>query len=682
MVIGYDTLDDVNTLEARNIADVYELVIGKAMSARDLSGVVTAGPLNQSQSHGGYWGRYPLSFKDHPEVWYMRISPKGRVGKPLRRGEVRQISVLVRQTATSKESQVTNVKLWLLPVDVLRFLVADNRQCDRGKATSGPMGVSVHGINLFENRATETSAFYTTKRCNTQSVLQSIATISYRDGEATLIRREAAMYPHYVIAASLAGLQFPDVAAPRDCNQNYTEPEWDVACKANGVAFKLLYDSYERATNSSEYLRLVCTAEDVCEQMSFVGYLDQRADPFYAGSMPDDMHKPSGMPLMVTIAICIACNPDRWGLATACGDDAFATKEAALFIESIMPSILSLDRGSGSVHGEQVHSFDVVINYTLSEIKNYILKMQSGQLNGKMGGVDPQRVDNAMSDSLQYLLCTGTAVCVDLFGLYPNCGGESADLYTDFGLASQLVDPVMVSRTQSAYSHGLGNTVSRWPILRTSTKGKRQLALAGVLVDVDRWLTTGKYNGVVLHPTAQASVSVRPEELDPTAVPAPPTQSLAAATRSSKKKKRPEALLADRGKLRGCIQVNCATEAVRSMFKEGCKDDIQRVIASDKLCGDAVQSASAILSDIIQQGAVVGMGDLFEITTYLVGPTSSVTCAHCENKVNVVQSVAFAGKLGKCTSCKHPRCLDCVSADIADPRGSNALVNCLFCCIT
>lgn len=681
MVIGYDTLDNVNTSEARTISDVYEMVVGKAMSASDLSGVVTTGPLNQSQSHGGYWGRYPLSFRDHPEVWYMRISPKGRVGKPLRRGEIRQISVLVRQTATSKESQVSNIKLWLLPVNVLGRLVADDRQCDRGKATSGPMGVSAHGINIFEHRATDTSTFHTTKRCSTESVLQSIATISYHDGESTLVRREAAMYPHYVIAASLAGLQFPDVAAPRDCNQNYTEPEWDMACNANAVSFKLLYDHHERATNSSEYLRLICTAEDVCEQMSFVGFLDQRADPFYAGSMPDDMHKPSGMPLMVTIAICIACNPTRWGLAAACGDDAFATKEASLFIESIMPSILSLDNGSGNVHGEQVHSFDVVINYTLSEIKKYILKMQSGQLNGKMGGVDPKRVDRAMSDSLQYLLCTGTAVCVDLFGIYPNCGNGSDDLYTDFGIASQLMDPVMVSRVQSAYSKGLGNTVPRWHNLRTSTKGKRQLALAKVLVDVDRWLTTGKYNGVILHSTAQASVSVRPEELDPTAVPAPPLQSLAAATRSSKKKKRPEALLADRGRLRGCIQVNCATEAVRSMFKEGCKDGTERIVASEKLNGDAVQSASAILSDIIQQGAVVGMGDLFEITTYLVGPTSIVTCAHCEHTVNVVQSVAFTGKLGKCTSCAHPRCLDCVSADIANPNDSNAIVNCLFCCL-
>jgi len=197
-----------------------------------------------------------------------------------------------------------------------------------------------------------------------------------------------------------------------------------------------------------------------------------------------------------------------------------------------------------------------------------------------------------MKASMCYLLYTGTAVCVNLFGLEPNQAGGINELYTGYGLASYLVDPVMASRSQSAYVLGLGDTMDRWPTLRTSTKGRRQQALADVLVEVDQWLKTGRYKGVVLHPTAQASVSVRPEELDPTATPAPPPAPATAAARSAKKKKRPEALLAERGKLRGANQQHCVNEAVRSMFKNGCKDDRQSAVASEKLCGEALYAAS------------------------------------------------------------------------------------------
>jgi hypothetical protein len=58
------------------------------------------------------------------------------------------------------------------------------------------------------------------------------------------------------------------------------------------------------------------------------------------------------------------------------------------------------------------------------------------------------------------------------------------------------------------------------------------------------------------------------------------------------------------------------------------------------------------------------MGDLFDLTTYLVSPSSAVLCADCDNRVNVVESVAFSGLFGRCGSGGHPRCLECVSRDI------------------
>ena len=97
MASAYDTLDHVNTDNAKTIADVYRLILGKAMEAKDLCGVVCTGPLNQSQSQSGDWGRHPLTFNGHNEVWHVRCSPPGRMGEPLMPCEVRRIAVLLRE---------------------------------------------------------------------------------------------------------------------------------------------------------------------------------------------------------------------------------------------------------------------------------------------------------------------------------------------------------------------------------------------------------------------------------------------------------------------------------------------------------------------------------------------------------------------------------------------------------
>ena len=116
--------------------------------------------------------------------------------------------------------------------------------------------------------------------------------------------------------------------------------------------------------------------------------------------------------------------------------------------------------------------------------------------------------------------------------------------------------------------------------------------------------------------------------------------------------------------MRGAGQQHCATEAARSLLRSANKSETLTAAASNELNGDALGAASGIFSDVLQQGACAGMSDLYKCTTYLVSPTSGVQCAHCEARVNVVQSVAFAGSLGACDVCEHPRCLACVSKDM------------------
>ena len=45
----------------------------------------------------------------------MRSAPKGRMGQALGRYEVRQVSVLIRKSATERFARIANIKLWRLP---------------------------------------------------------------------------------------------------------------------------------------------------------------------------------------------------------------------------------------------------------------------------------------------------------------------------------------------------------------------------------------------------------------------------------------------------------------------------------------------------------------------------------------------------------------------------------------
>lgn len=671
MASAYDTLDHVNTDNAKTIADVYRLILGKAMEAKDLCGVVCTGPLNQSQSQSGDWGRHPLTFNGHNEVWHVRCSPPGRMGEPLMPCEVRRIAVLLRESKDSKESVVTTIKLWRLAgsTEKLARASTDRRQRERGRCTSGPLGVSTHGINLFERRATSSSTFPTSD--GTQTVLSGIVSISQDQRPSITCKIEHQVAASYMLSAALAGAKLSKLSFSWNCQERYTETAWTAFCDASLDAFKKMCCRMDIESIGTQFA-LIMAAEDVLEQASFIGYLDQRADAFSVGALPDDMHKPSGLPLMLVIAVCVACNPTRWGMSALHGDDLFATKEASLFIESVLPTILAF--GTEQMVHEQLHSFDVVINYGIDKVREVISMLKSGKYESKKSNVGYRWPERALEDTMHYLLCTGIAVCVDLFGLRPNPppDGPLADMYTPLGLATAVRDPIMASREQSAHECGLGNTFPRWETLRTSTRGRRQLALAAALVEVDTWLRTGKYKDVVLRPTTEASVSVRQEELDPSAKPVATTTTATATTtaaataaKSAKKKKRPEALLAERSRMRVAKQHYCAKEAVRAIVNScGSRDEKYIAAASEELCDHAIASATGIFSDILQHGACVGMADLFKFSTYLVSPSSKVPCAHCENEVNVVESVAFSGAFGRCSNCRHPRCLRCVSSDI------------------
>lgn len=668
MPSGYDTLDDVDVFG--NLIEMYNLVLGVAIEMPDLCGVLTTGTLDQSPSQHAQWGGGPTSFANHQEVWHVRSAPKGRIGQPLAHNEVRKVSVLVRKSATHRVARITNIKLWRLPqsakIDAVAqdlFDAKDVRHADRGKRTYGAKGVGIHGIHLFASRERPTPSLHASIAC--KRILSSVAKITRTEDNA-LSKMEASTLPHYVVAASLAGFRLIDDSKtlPSDCQEQYDEQTWDTLCVHLALCFrdKLKLSPYARSEDTS--IKLMMTAEDVYEQLSLIGYLDLRADPFFCGSLTDDMHRPSGLPLILALAVLIAAHPEKWGLAPTRMDDACATKEASLFVDSVVPAVLALDGGSFS--GENAFAFDLVMKLAHSSFDNH-QEVQPRSLVHKK--------ERSVQETMHFLFCMGVAVCEDLFGLPPTGGGCASGQYTRYGFAAQLSDPMVESRAQSAYAMGLGNLVDGWPTLRTGTRGRRQLALADVLVEVNEWLCSGKYRGTILALTTEAPDFAHKNELTPH-----DPQPNAVVPRSAKKKKRvgASALLAERSRVRDAKQKHCTTESVRSIFPPCSRNDRRVLACGEKVCGAALVSAASTFSEVLLLGGCGGPSQLFEFSSYLVSPTMTTWCAHCTNDVHVVQSIAIAPTdLRNCVACGHPRCLECASRDME--TGAALPADCNLC---
>ena len=227
MFLDYDTLDNVDTSSTRTPGDLYDLVLGRAMEAVDLCGVLSSAPLDQSPTKSAQWGGAGVTFGDPCEVWHVRSAPRGRIGQPLVPNEVRQVSVLIRQGSAHRGTRITNIKLWKLPESAKLEAVGKDlreaqemRHCLRGSLTFGAMGVAIHGINLFESRAQESSTFLESHGCH--SMLSAIATIS-SEKDGAICKIESSTTPHYVVAAALAGFTMNDAPCPRSCQERYTE---------------------------------------------------------------------------------------------------------------------------------------------------------------------------------------------------------------------------------------------------------------------------------------------------------------------------------------------------------------------------------------------------------------------------------------------------------------------------
>ena len=568
----YDTIDDIDTSEVQSLHDLYELIVGPAMRQQNVCGVLITGPFDPQGPQSGTWGADSVHFPGYDELWWLRSYPKGRAGRPVQRDEVRKLVVLARPSAHSREARLTIVKLWLQPpMDSVHI------NTKRHHNTYGAHGVNMTALHLFEHQGAELlkKNNFQPGRGDYHAVLGSYISVVAPKTEEEARMPEAvfdsevghvvlSIHPgtahSMVVAASLGGFAVPD--EPNRPGVQRLEPiVYDMtrarqtsyfaqALSCHHIKRGILIgdllppdDEDEEAFGNEIAARLVAAAEGVHEQLSYSGMLDLLADPVFNGALPNAVTEPSGLPLLIALAVRIACYPERVNLKPGSADDAWATREAVCLYESIMPAPLpeledELEAPAGAptppagnvwtrATSSPRYAVDLVLECAISKLTREIALLKSGgksriepaAVRDRDRDRDRQRerqreletsaiVEASMSRTLEMMYRAGVSLCIDVLGVAPRRENGCSSVYNGEGLAEGCCDPVEHSRYASAYRAGLGELAPRVDPMRCTARGERQMALARVICNVERWLCTGTYAGARHVPSAPPASAI------------------------------------------------------------------------------------------------------------------------------------------------------------------------------
>lgn len=780
---SFDTISDLDVPSIDSVEGLYEAVIGKAMRQHAVVGIVHTGPITLSGVTCQAWNERVEGVRlgNHDEIWQVRSHPKGRIGQKLRPGELRKVTVLVRDDQRhGATARLTTVRLWLLPPQD-----AAERADRRGAATYAAVGVNTVGIHLWEHHGREFlatndlpegvrgfHAVYAGYR-----LMMHTPTSGVNKGVAIPCAMASDYVHRLVLASSIASIAVPDKPTHRLGFDRVCQRTWARRRHQENVGFcETVADTHPDVTEPTVFAaRLLFGADGVADQASLLGLLDMLADPFYDHALPNDMRQPNGLMLMMAVAVRIACEPDRVGVPISTSDDRWAGRGVCQLLEAAYPCVLSMsvhdEEEQSHVRGSRMFGVDLLLEQAIATLNSHL------NVHETENSVPKEAVDfvrRTLQDSLETLHCMGTAICIDVCGVAPKQSDGTSGVYTEFGLAQSCCDPMQEGRNQAAYEAGLGNLTPWYTPPRSSTKTARQRALVRMFGCVERWLLDGTHDGIVLPPRVSrtlpetdalpqlclrrthdehgnvTSVSIKREPQPPEIAAmaeairtgklevgkkgtvsesggraaGPPA---GASTGGNKKKQRAAAK-------RGAKLVSSVAIQERGGGGNRCQDDVEmdritletlkrtkgtplteaealdqvsttltarqrergRVhrekLRKEALMESSTEEASALFSMVFQQGIARGTTEAFDVETFLVGKGSSIRCAHCPRFVNVVQGLAFAGRLGACAGCHHPRCLQCVDEDIDTINGGaesgttgagcvygRDLSQCLFC---
>jgi hypothetical protein len=576
-------------------------VIFAPFYTQNFAGDVLTGPFTLRDPSGWGAGR---EFESN--VVYLRSSPKGRIGKPLLHGEFRVISILLIDRESGRSS-----------ISVFRLFLAEGlippAPTEEIRSSFGPPGVPLIGLTIFERHLStmapnNSSPSVAASSTNNHLVVPSSVLVS--EGPAHT-RRIVAGAHDVPVARVLGGVRILDKI--RHATETASLLAWADASRAHVVSFDHDLAEVGRGDRTSD---LLFAARMICDGLSAAGLVDLLAADTSQGGLPDALYSPHQQQLFVAVACRIAAYPHRFDLWPSTPADRFAAEEVARAFEMSASPIVAVLEADEERH--ELFALDVVAKTVLSD-----LQKQFGAKRAKTKRKDLPAIvyeEELSSSIVKVLQRVGIGLCIDV------CGPVTPELYTDFGVATAVLDPATVARSEAVMKKGACPQESAAGARRLTSRAERQAALFRLLHDVDLWLQSGVWKGQQISTPNDANPDV--------------------AWRSS----------------RGT--------PTHTFFGSSTED------FSHRLCRDALLLAQGQLALYLTQGPAA-TGEVSGLVSVPFGRYSRIACSDCSRALTPSESYGFGfGVRAGCARCARRRCLECARAPDVPDR-----LNCTRCAV-
>lgn len=615
----YDTLDDINLCGSNCIDAFYKRLSAPLQGA---VGAIVLGQSGLSDPSEGYWGRaLQLPTGEHLQV---RLYPRNSFERPLQEHETRFVAI--RRTSHGTVPRV-GFGVFYLPRAIR---VAESSTPMISGSTIGCRGVHILLPSLFSKHDPHRDKNKGHAQLDMEgfhSIRPSTLCLEVsrrgpkQEGAYSFTTGDAYM----VMGANMAGVDMPDPLQRSADNMTESDHLKQVTARQRRMT---------KSVGDKKTCSYVASALTLCELLSAEGVLGLMCNSFFTGAFPDMMYSPCGVPLCISMALHIACYPERFSLPPCTKQDAFANREI----------IRSFKSRWGKVMLDDFRAIDVAVKSGYDNARTQAGKNGEAQM---------------LQDNMKFWQRVGQRVIAKITS---NPDDEVRDglkktANTPFGVAELLTDPISNAKYTAFSQMGFLNPVQEAPIdkIFMAPRADIRTTLNRVQDNTEAWLRTGHFGK---HQISRPNVNT-------------------ASGKHTKKNRYPCKTCGT------CFKCNCSLAnttglAVARLLDTSSSesDDDGDDIMDNKICMDAMESAAGAIAIAMLHGAYAM--HQFQVKCFLFGNKCSNKCADCDAEVSVLQGTLFTTKAGECRQCNRRRCYECMVKSLRSVKPPNG-GHCLRC---
>jgi len=597
----YDTLDNIDLGVNNCVEALFDLLTSPLEGA---VGVVVMGESGLSDQYEGYWGRaMPLSTGEHLQI---RIHPRNSAGEPIGDDETRFLAI--RRTSHGSIPRV-GYGVFYLP---RQLKMLEGKTPLATGSTIGCRGVHIVLPSLFSKHHPHRDKSIDHLQLDFEgfhSIRPSTLCLTLKHGKATQPGASYSYTPgdaYIVIAGHMGGA---DVADPLQRSSN-TMTDADHSRHMAARQRRLV-----QTMGEAKAATYIASSLTLCELLSAEGTLGVMCNSFFTGALPDMMHSPLGIPLVITMAVHVACYPKLFKLPPCTKQDAFANREMIRAFRCRWDKVM--------LNGFRAIDVAVKLAYDNATAQANKEKEKEAAMH--------------LEDNLKMWQRVGQRVVSKLMSNPTDevLGGNKAALQTKFATAELLEDAVSDCKYASLAKKGYCLPVREAPIERifTAPRADVKTTLYRLQDNAEGWLRTGVFGK---HRTSRPNINV--------------------ASMGQYRKNRYPCEICGTCFRCDCTPSDASNVQLSSSSSESDDDDH---IMDNKICIDAMESAAEAMANAMLHGAYYMHP--FQSKCYLVGNGCSNICSDCDKRVGVLEGALFGSKASECSRCNRKRCFSCTS---------------------